>query len=460
MHAADSLPALRAVLPTLTTAELTAALADLDDESAEVLLYDWPLWARAEQLPPAGAWFCWLILAGRGWGKSRTGAEWVRSRVESGRFSRIALIGETAADVRDVMVEGESGLLAVCPPWNKPKYESSKRRITWPNGAIATTYSGEDPDQLRGPQHDTVWADELAKWRYAEDAWSNMEFGLRLGDDPRVTVTTTPRPIPIVRQLLADPGTVRPTTNLSTSVNKANVSARFVERVVNRYAGTRLGRQELDAEVLDDTPGALWTLSQIEKGRVRQHPDLVRVHVGVDPPATSGGECGIVAAGEGVDQHGYIIADDSMSGSPAEWGEQVIATFIRTRADRIVPEVNQGGEMVEHTIRMASAEVDGVTYRGANLPIEPVRATRGKYIRAEPIAVLYGNEKLPIRVHHVGAFALLEGELTTFVPGNPSPNRLDAHVWALTSLFPNEEPVRPGIVAQGKSRGWSVGAKR
>lgn len=453
MLAVDSLTALRVVLPTLTKGELVELLADVDDDTAEVLLYDWELWARPEQLPPAGEWFCWLILAGRGWGKSRTGAEFVRGEVEAGRAGRIALIGETAADVRDVMVEGESGILAVSPPWFRPKYEVSKRRVTWPNGALATCYSGEDPDQLRGPQHDLVWSDELAKWRYAEEAWSNMEFGLRLGNDPRVVVTTTPRPIPIVRQLIADPGTVRPTSNLSTHLNRANVSKRFVDRVITRYAGTRLGRQELDAEVLDDTPGALWTLSQIEAGRVRVAPPLIRIVVGVDPPASTSGECGIVTAGKDADDHGYVIADDSKQGTPAEWGEAVITAFIREKADKIIAEKNNGGDMVEHTIRTSTAEIGGVTIRGANLPIEMVWASRGKQTRAEPISVLYGNDKQAPRVHHVGAFPVLENEMTTYVPGDDSPNHMDAQVWALTALFPNEAENNDDAAVGGTPRG-------
>lgn len=441
------------MLPTLTKADLATLLADLDDDTAEALLYDWALWARQEQLPPAGAWFCWLILAGRGWGKTRTAAEFIRGEVEAGRAGRVALVAETAADARDVMVEGESGLLAVCPRWNRPKYEPSKRRLTWPNGAIATTYSGEDPEQLRGPQHHLAWADELAKWRYATMAWSNLELGLRLGDNPRVVVATTPRPIPLIRELMADPQTVRPTSNLSTSVNRANVSQRFVERVVNRYAGTRLGRQELDAEVLDDTPGALWTLSQIDKGRVRQVPDLTRIVVGVDPPASAGGECGIVTGGADAQPHGYVLADDSTSGSPAEWAEAVIRAFIANRADLIVAEKNNGGDMVEHTIRSTTVEIDGTTVRGANLPVKLVWASRGKYTRAEPISVLYGNEQQPVRCHHVGAFALLESEMTTFVPGEDSPNRMDALVWSLTELFPNEEEQNDDAVVGGAPRG-------
>lgn len=443
--------------------QLQAALADLDDASAAVLLADWPLWARAEQLPPPGSWFVWLILAGRGWGKTRTGAEYIRWRVESGQASRIALIGETAADVRDVMIEGESGLLAVSPSWNRPLYEPSKRRVTWPNGAMAFAYSGEDPDQLRGPQHDTAWADEVAKWRYVDDAWSNLEFGLRLGQSPQVVATTTPRPIPLLRRLMVDPMCVRPTSNLSTTVNQANVSPLFVQRVISRYAGTRLGRQELEAELLDDTPGALWTLRQIEAGRAIETPTCVRIAVGVDPPGSVSTECGIVVAGcEEVIHgtlaaaqtvtHGYVLADRSLLGDPGVWAEAVIRAYLDYQADVIVVEANQGGNMVEHTIRNTTITYEGRTILGANLPIVSVWATRGKYLRAEPIAILYGNDQLPIRVRHVGAFPLLENEMTTYVPGEQSPNRLDALVWALTHLFPNEEHTADAGYATGGQR--------
>lgn len=425
------------MLPTLKQADLTALLADLDERTAEALLYDWPLWARDEQLPPSGNWHVWLILAGRGWGKTRTGAEYVRWRVESGQARRIGLIGQTAADVRDVLVEGESGLLAICPPWNRPKYEPSKRRLTWPNGAIATTFSGDEPDQLRGPQHDTVWADELAKWRYPQDAWDNMEMGLRLGNDPRAIVTTTPRPILLILALLKDWQVARPIKNLSTHLNRANVSERFVQRVIKKYAGTRLGRQELDAEILDDVPGALWTRSLIEASRVRAAPHLTRKVIGVDPPASrAGAECGIVACGKDANEHGYVTGDYSIQGSPAEWAEQVITAYIREQADAIVAEKNNGGEMVEHVIRQASAEVNGVTIRGANLPVKLVWASRGKQTRAEPIALLW--EQKPPRAHYVGTWPELEDQCCTWVPGEDSPDRMDAKVWAFTELFPNE----------------------
>lgn len=423
---------MRAVLGRATPTQIQAAIQELDPREAAALLVDWPLWARAEQLAPAGDWYVWLILAGRGWGKTRTGAEWVRARAESGRFGRIGLIAQTAADVRDVLVEGESGILAISPKWSRPKYEPSKRRLTWPNGAIATTYSGDEPDQLRGPQHDTVWADELAKWKYAQEAWDNMEMGLRLGSNPQVCVTTTPRPIPLILALRDDPQTVRPTRNLSTHVNRQNVSERFVQRVIHKYAGTRLGRQELDAEILDDVPGALWTRSSIEASRVRSAPELERIVVGIDPAASATSDTGIVVCGRHGD-HGYILNDVSVAGSPLDWASAAILAFITHKADRIVAEKNNGGDMVEYTIRQTSAVVDGVTVRGANLPIELVWASRGKQTRAEPISIMWEQG----HGHIVGSLPELEDQLATWVPGEASPDRLDAMVWAMTALFPN-----------------------
>lgn len=441
---------MRAALASLTPSQVRAAVSELDAPAAEALLHDWPLWARDEQLPPIGNWFCWLILAGRGWGKTRTGAEWVRWRVEECGARRIGLIGQTAADVRDVIVEGESGLLAIHPRHARPKYEPSKRRLTWPNGAVATTFSGDEPDQLRGPQHDTVWADELAKWKYAQEAWDNMEMGLRLGADPRVVVTTTPRPIPLILTLRSDPATTRPTGNLSTSVNRANVSERFVERVIKKYAGTRLGRQELDAEILDDTPGALWTRSGIEATRIRAHevPDFIAITIGVDPGAGGAdGETGIVAAGKDLREHGYVLADYTASGDPAEWAPAVIRAYIELKADKIVAEKNQGGLMVAHVIRQTSVEIGGVTVRGANLPIELVWASRGKHTRAEPISIMWSQQ--PPRAHIVGALPELEDQCCTWVPGEDSPDRMDALVWAMTDLFPNEDEPDTGPIAAG-----------
>jgi phage terminase large subunit-like protein len=458
MLAADSLPSLKSALPQLKPSEIPALLADLDDTTAEALLTDWPLWARDEQLPPSGDWYIWLILAGRGWGKTRTGAEWIRYRVEQCGARRIGLIGQTAADARDVIVEGESGILATAPRWNRPLYEPSKRRLTWPNGAVATTYAGDSPDQLRGPQHDTVWCDELAKWQYAQECWDNMEMGLRLGRDPRAIVTTTPRPIPLIVSLRDDPQTVRPVTNLSTHLNRANVSARFVQRVIAKYAGTRLGRQELDAEILDDTPGALWTRSGIEQSRVSRAPELVRIVVGVDPSAGGiEGETGIVGCGKDAKEHGYVLRDDTASGDPAEWAPAVVRAYIELRADAIVVETNNGGKMIAHTIRNTTTVVNGVTVRGANLPIIEVWASRGKHTRAEPISMLWSQG----RAHYVGAWPDLEDQCCTWVPGEDSPDRMDAKVWAMTELFPNEEESGPDFAPTvGGSRAIAVGRRR
>lgn len=444
MHAADSLISLRSALPQLRPSEIPSLIQALDDDTAHALLCDWELWARHEQLPPNGDWYVWLILAGRGWGKTRTGAEFVRYRVERCNARRIGLIGQTAADVRDVIVEGESGILATAPKWNRPVYEPSKRRLTWPNGAVATTYAGDSPDQLRGPQHDTVWCDELAKWRYAQECWDNMEMGLRLGSDPRAIVTTTPRPIPLLLALRGDPQTVRPTANLSTHLNRANVSQRFVDRVIQKYAGTRLGRQELDAEILEDTPGALWTRSGIEATRisVRELPELTRIVIGVDPSAGGvDGETGIVGAGKDANEHGYVLGDYTESGDPAAWAPAVIRAYIELHADAIVVETNNGGKMITHVIRQTSVEIGGVLIMGRNLPIVEVWASRGKHTRAEPISMLWAVKQA--RGHYVGAFPELEDQCCTWVPGEDSPDRMDAKVWAMTELFPNEEATGP-----------------
>src|SRR5712691_2282502 len=404
-------------LASLPPEERQAVLAHLSVEARRVLRYTWEFWARPQQLPPIDRpWHTWLLLAGRGFGKSRAGAELVGAwaRVP---HTRIALVAETAADARDVMVEGESGLLACAPPWCRPTYEPSKRRLTWPNGSLATTYSGDEPDQLRGPQHHKAWADEPAKWRYADAAWDNLELGLRLGDGPQVVATTTPRPIPLLTTLLQDPGTV--VTRGSTYDNAAHLPPSFLRRVLGKYEGTRLGRQELHAELLEDTPGALWTRAMLEATRVRTLPPLRRIVVGVDP----GGEAGIVVAGLGEDKHGYVLEDLSISGSPDTWAGQAIAGYHKHQANRVAVEANHGGDMVITTIHTKDKIV----------ATKKVWASVGKYARAEPISALYEQKK----VHHVGMFAALEDELCSWVPGEglPSPNRLDALVWALTELM-------------------------
>lgn len=372
------------------------------------------------------------MVGGRGAGKTRTGAEWVRALAlgdpafTAAPVGRIALIGETFADVRDVMIEGPSGLLALTGP--RPHWSPSRRRLDWANGAVALAFSAEEPDSLRGPQFGAAWSDELAKWRYAESAWDMIQFGLRLGPHPRGLVTTTPRPIPLLRGILADPATR--VSRSRTADNARNLASSFLDAVVGRYAGTRLGRQELDGELIEDRADALWTRAQIEETRVRAAPeDLRRIVVAVDPPASSkagADACGIVAAGLAASGEAYVLADATLArASPQAWASAALALYHRLSADGLVVEVNQGGEMAIAVLR----EVD------AAVPVTPVRATRGKYLRAEPVSVLYAQG----RVHHVGALPALEDELCDFGPdglsSGASPDRLDALVWALTHLM-------------------------
>lgn len=412
-------------------------LSQLSEEESHALLYDWGFWSRPNQRPPTDKeWSVWLILAGRGFGKTRSGAEWVREQVEQYGRRRIALVARTAADVRDVVVEGESGLIAISPPWNMPKYEPSKRRITWPNGAIAQCFGADEPNLLRGPQFDAAWCDEVASWRYRE-AWDNLMLGLRLGMNPQCVVTTTPRPVPIIKELVKDAQDPQGTTVISTGStyeNLDNLAPTFIREVVKRYEGTRLGQQELYAALLLDTPGALWNHNLIELTRVKEAPELDRIVIGLDPPASDKetsateeklAECGIIIAGIariGKERHAFVLDDFSLQGaSPNEWAKAAVAAYERFEADRIVPEINNGGAMVVYTIRTVNGKVS----------VKPVRATRGKYTRAEPIASLY-EQKL---VHHVGYLAQLEDQMTSWIPGGKSPDRMDALVWALTELM-------------------------
>jgi phage terminase large subunit-like protein len=380
-------------------------------------------------LPPPGDWRIWLLLAGRGFGKTRTGAELTGAKVKTGAARRIALVGPTAADVRNVMVEGESGLLAAAGPAQRPRWEPSKGRLTWPNGAVATTYSADQPERLRGPQHDFAWCDELAAWRYPA-AWDMLMFGLRLGQDPRVVVTTTPKPIKLIRELLAAPDVA--VTRGTTYDNRANLAPAFLRQIIRRYEGTRLGRQELEAEILDDVPGALWTRERIEHARVGHdaRPELARIVVAIDPAATSGEEAdetGLVVAGSDYAGHGWVLADLSGRYAPPEWARRAIAAYRDWRADRIVAEVNNGGDMVAATLRMIDPEA----------PFSAVRASRGKSARAEPVAALYEQG----RIHHVGAFSQLEDQMCAFTSdfdrarAGYSPDRVDALVWALSALL-------------------------
>ncbi|MGB1893118.1 MAG: DNA-packaging protein [Candidatus Latescibacterota bacterium] len=409
------------LIASLDEATRATILKELSANEAAEILEDWRFWARPDQIAPEGDWRVWLILAGRGFGKTRCGAEWVHEQIRQGR-ERIALVGETKADVRDVMVEGESGILATAGR-NRPLYEPSKRRLTWPNGAIGVCYSGDEPDQLRGPQHDAAWLDELAKYRYAEETWSNLDLGLRLGESPQAVITTTPRPVQIMRELVADE--LVTVTRGSTYDNLQNLAESFAKRIVERYEGTRLGRQELHAEILDDVVGALWSREMIDAHRLRETPPhFERIVVGVDPAVTSGedaDETGILVAGM-IGNRGYIVEDLSGQYTPQEWAIQAIKAYYKYNADRIVAEVNQGGDMVEHTIRTVDR----------NVSYKAVRAARGKILRAEPIAALYEQG----RIHHCGTFAALEDQLCMYThESRDSPDRLDALVWALTDLM-------------------------
>lgn len=399
----------------------------LSQREAEALFYNWSFWARPEQVPPDGDWFVWLLLSGRGFGKTRTGSEWVHERVRQG-FKRIALVGQTKADVRDTMVEvGESAILNVGSPRERPEYEPSKRRVTWPNGAVAIVYSGDEPDQLRGPQHDSAWVDELAKFKYPQETWDNLKFGLRIGARPQLVVTTTPRPIKLIRDLIANPTTMVVRRPSYDNIN--NLAPVYIREVIQPMEGTRLGRQEIHAEILDDAPGALWKRAQLEARRVNVAPELRRIVVGVDPTATSGGdEAGIVVAGVarvGDVDHGFVLDDGSRHGSPAEWGGAVVAAYHKSKADRVIAESNNGGEMVAHTIH----SVEG----GASVPVKLIHASRGKRTRAEPVSALYERGL----VHHVGMFGALEDEMCQWEPDSDmdSPNRMDALVWAMTELM-------------------------
>lgn len=413
-----------ASIASLSPEKRAAILSGLTTEGAAALLHRWEFWARPDQLQPRGEWQAWLILAGRGWGKTRALSETVRAWATSGRYGRLAIVARTAADVRDVIVEGESGILRVSPEGERPRWEPSRRRLTWPNGAQATTYSADEPDQLRGPQHDAAAIDELAAWRYP-DAWDQLRFGLRLGDKPRVVIATTPRPTKIIRDLMASPGTV--ITRGRTRDNVANLAPGVVTELERRYAGSRLGRQELDGEVLDDSAGALFRWSWVDTARVAKAPDLRRVVVAVDPATTShdeSDETGIVVAGIGYDGRGYILADESGRYRPEEWARRVASAYATHRADAVIAEGNQGGEMVASVLRSAG---------GAGMPVRIVHAKRGKATRAEPVAVLYEQG----RVSHVGSLARLEDQLTTWDPAtaHASPDRLDALVYAVTELM-------------------------
>ncbi len=414
-------------------------LDDLGEGALRALPFLFDLWALDHQRPPAGDWRSWVILGGRGAGKTRAGAEWVRSQVEGarpgqpGQARHVALVGETYDQAREVMVFGESGILACSPPDRRPKWHAGRRRLIWPNGAEATVFSGHDPEALRGPQFDAAWVDELAKWRQPEAAWDMLQFGLRLGRDPRQVVTTTPRNIPLLKALLARDSTV--SSHAPTAANAANLAPSFLEEVERRYAGTRLGRQEMEGALLEEEAGALWTLSGLDGARDTPPADLDRIVVAIDPPVTGhagSDDCGIMVVGarlQGPPQawQVWVLEDASCAAaSPLVWAQRALDAAARWEADRVVAEVNQGGDLVETVLRQIAPLV----------PFRAVRATRGKVARAEPVAALYEQG----RVHHLrtGLEALEDQMLRMSLQGyrgSGSPDRVDALVWALHDLL-------------------------
>lgn len=383
---------------------------------------EWLATARPSQIPPKDDWTIWLLLAGRGFGKTRTGSETTKRYVMEGRANRLALVGPTAADVRDVMVEGPSGILAVSPDAWRPHYEPSKRRLTWPNGAVASLFSADEPERLRGPQHDFAWGDEVASWRYPE-SFDMLMLGLRTGPRPQVVLTSTPRPIPLIRQLVKRDGEDVRVTRGTTYENLDNLAPAFKTAIVLKYEGTRLGRQELNAEILDDVPGALWTRDLLDEARVSKVPTIVKGVVAIDPAVTAheeSDETGIVVFGVDAKGHGYVMDDLSGIYTPNAWARRAVEAYKMNELNFIVAEVNNGGDLVKNTLKNI-----------ADVPVREVRATKGKYTRAEPVASLYEQHK----IHHVGSFPQLEDQLCTWVPGEKSPDRLDALVWAATHLM-------------------------
>jgi len=416
----------------------TAFLNDLSSSDLLALPYLFEFWAFEHQLPPAGDWKNWVIMGGRGAGKTRAGSEWVRSIVEGprpldpGRCKRVALVGETIDQVREVMVFGESGIMACTPPDRRPDWQSTRKTLVWPNGAEAQLFSAHNPEALRGPQFDAAWVDELAKWKKAQDTWDMLNFTLRLGEHPQVCITTTPRNVSVLKDILALNTTV--VTQAPTEANRAYLAKSFLEEVRARYAGTRLGRQELDGVLLEETEGALWTLRLLDEARVDHVPDLTRVVVAVDPPVTGNAksdECGIVVAGvlaEGPvqDWRAYVLADRSVCAtSPSGWAKAAIRAMEEFGAEKLVAEVNQGGDLVETVIRQVDPTV----------PYRAVHASRGKVARAEPVAALYEQG----RVRHVHDLDRLEDQMRAMTihgfEGRGSPDRVDALVWALHELI-------------------------
>lgn len=416
-------------LAALSAVDRQTVLAGMSEADLAAMEFEWRLWARADQLPPEGEWRTWTTLAGRGAGKTRASAEFIRAEAESGRHSRIALIGPTADAIRRDMVEGGSGILAIAPPDFRPEYEPSVRRVVWPNGAIAYLLSCEEPDRARGLNVSLVWWDEISASSNQQAMWDMVQMALRipgpLGDPPRMVISTTPKPGRLLKSILTAPTTV--VTRAKTMDNVANLDTGTVQFLTDRYAGTRLGRQELDGEMLEDTDGALWNRAMMDACHVEHAPDhLQRIVVAIDPAGSSNknsDETGIIIAGIDRNRVGYILADLSGKYSPDGWARRACDAYRGWKADRIVAEKNYGGDMVESTIKSVDPRV----------ATKMVTATRGKMIRAEPIVAFYEQG----RVKHVGNLSALEDQLCEWNPAEsgPSPDRLDALVWGLTELM-------------------------
>ena len=407
-------------------------LRKINEEALETIKGDWPLWARLKQRPPLCDWRTWLLLGGRGTGKTRTGAEWLKGvaladpHYPGSSGGRVALVGASYDDMRDVMVEGESGLLAIHKKSERPEWISSRKELIWQNGTIGKLFSSANPEGLRGNQFGAVWCDEICKWSNLEQTWDMLQFCLRLGKNPRQVITTTPKPLELLKKIMKDPTTI--TVRSATSENANNLADGFLDYVEGIYAGTRLGRQELDGEIVENNEHALWCRDQIEASRVDNVTQLNRIVIAVDPPASSGSKsasCGIIAAGMMIDGRCCVLEDRTLSkATPDKWAAEVVALYHLLEADLIVAEVNQGGDMVKTVIHTIDPSV----------PVRLVHASRGKWIRAEPVALLYERG----RVFHVGKFAELEDQMCTFTPDGMaqgvSPDRVDALVWAITEL--------------------------
>lgn len=411
------------VLAQLPPEESDAILAELKDDEAGILLNDWFLTARREQIPPPGPWSTWLILAGRGFGKTRTGAEWLIEQHQNHMCETSAIVGATSMDIRRFCLEGESGILTIAPNHYRPLHRPSGPKLIWPDNSETLIYTAEEPERLRGPNHYKAWLDELGSWNNLEETWDMLMFTMRIGD-PQTVITTTPKPLKLLLDIMEEPDTV--VTTGSTYDNSDNLSPKFLARIRKKYEGTRLGRQEINAEILMDVEGALWSHKILDENRVKNIPELARVGVGVDPAISTEEKSnltGIIVAGVDFDGHGYVFGDHSLNGAPLQWGRKVVSAFETSRADIVVAEKNQGGDLVESNIKTVDRRV----------PVKLIHASRGKVTRAEPVSSLYEQN----RISHVGVLSDLEDQMCQFVPGKlkKSPDRTDALVHIITELM-------------------------